>query len=62
MLKAEFKKSRRNYESVADLMDRTFALRRNDILRNSCDLASIFNKFPFLQESEQVSIFITLIC
>lgn len=56
MLKAEFKKTRTNYDTVQDLMDRTFALRRKDILENTYDLNTIFTLFPFLQESEQVKI------
>ena len=59
MLKVEYKKTRRNSETVCDLMDRTFAFRRKDILHGSHDLDSIFNHYPFLQESENVP---TLAC
>ena len=54
MLKVEFSKTRRNYDTVSNLMDRTFALRRKAIMNGSYDLSSIFKRFPFLQEHEQV--------
>ena len=56
MLKVEFNKTNKNYGTVKNLMDRTFALRRKDIMEHTYDLKTIFNFFPFLHESEQVCI------
>ena len=39
---------------VNDLMDRTFAMRRREIVEISCDVLTLFGKFPFLQDPEQV--------
>ena len=36
-------------------MDRTFPLRRQTILEQPMNIESIFENFPFLQESEQVT-------
>jgi hypothetical protein len=54
MLRVEFNKTHRNQQHISDLMDRTFALRRKGILENPHDLNSLFQEFPFLQESDQV--------
>ena len=54
MLQAEFKKKNRNTAVVNDLM---VAIRRSEILEKGYDLPSLFTRFPFLQESEQVCIF-----
>ena len=54
VLQAEFKKTNRKAEVVSDLLDRTFAFRRQDILANTYDLKVLFEKYPFLQECEQV--------
>jgi hypothetical protein len=50
----EFNKTRRNKEVVSDLMDKTFALRRKDILDKCPDLDSLFKEYPFLQDGDQV--------
>ena len=55
ILKTEFKKKNRNDQVVSELMDRTFPLRRQTILEQPMNLDSIFEKFPFLQESGQVT-------
>lgn len=57
VLQAEFKKKNRNTAVVNNLMDRSFAIRRSEILEKGYDLPSLFTRFPFLQESEQVCIF-----
>ena len=54
VLQAEYKKTTHNPQTVADLMKRTFALRREDISTHSYSLDEIYEKYPFLQESEQV--------
>ncbi len=54
VLKLEFKKTHRNSEVVADLMKRTFAIRRNNILENTYDLTNIFENTRFLKETPQV--------
>lgn len=55
ILKSEYKKTRRNYEVVSDLMERTFTMRRKSILENSYSLSAIFDLSPFLQEPPQVT-------
>lgn len=57
VLQAEFKKKNRNTAVVNDLMDISFAIRCSEILEKGYDLPSLFTRFPFLQESEQVCIF-----
>ncbi len=34
-------------------MDKTFAMRWREVLDTSADLKTTFNKYPFLQDSEQ---------
>jgi hypothetical protein len=53
-LQAEFKKTNRNNALVSDLMERSFALRRADILENNYSLAALLSRFPFLQEADQL--------
>lgn len=53
-LQAEYKKASRNGQVVVDLMDWTFAFRRQDILSHTYDLSELFDKYPFLQDCEQV--------
>ena len=54
-LQIEYKKTNRNTAVIDDLMTRSFALRRAEILEKECDLPALFNKFPLLQEVDQVS-------
>ena len=54
LLKTEFKKTRRNSQLINELMDRSFALRRQTILEHPLNLQSIFDQFPFLHTSDQV--------
>ncbi len=54
VLQTEFNKTRRNQQVVAELMDRTFPMRRKEILEKDTDLNHIFQSFPFLQEIDQV--------
>ena len=54
VLLLESKKTHPSMRIVGDLMERTFAFRRNDILTNSYDISSIMSKYPFLQNTEQV--------
>ncbi len=53
-LQAEFKKKTRNYHVVEELMQRSFAHRRKDIMEHTDDLETLFQKYPFLQECDQV--------
>ena len=53
-LKAEYKKAKPNKVIVNDLMTRTFPMRRNEILNSPSSLSNTFDKFPFLQDSNQV--------
>ena len=46
VLHVEFTKMHRNKQVVADLMDRTFALRRKAILEKPHDLDGLFHHFP----------------
>ena len=54
VLQTEYKKASRNGQVVVDLMDRTFAFRRQDILSHTYDLSELFDKYHFLQDCEQV--------
>ena len=40
---------------LGDLMERSFALRRQEMLSNSSSIETVFNRFPFLQELTYVS-------
>ena len=54
LLKAEFRKKKRNDTVVSDLMKRTFPLRRQTILEKPMNFDSMFERFPFLQDTDQV--------
>lgn len=54
VLQQEFVKRRRNQQVVDELMNCSFAMRRNEILAKSFDLNNLYENFPFLQESGQV--------
>ncbi len=57
VLQVEFKKTNRNQAVIEDLMSRTFPFRRNAIMKECHDLDTIFERFPFLQEGDQVGLF-----
>ena len=54
VLQAEWSKVKRNVTVVEVLMEQIFPMRRQEILENSCNVQTLFKKFPFLQDSEQV--------
>lgn len=54
VLRAEWTKSSRNMMVVNELMDVTYGLRRRTILEESMDVETLFEKFPFLQDPDQV--------
>ena len=55
VLQVEYaKKGNGNKQVVADLMDRTFAQRRADILEHDYDILALFNNYPFLQNNDEV--------
>ena len=54
VLLLENKKAHPNMVVVTTLMEWTFPFRRKDILAMPYDIASIFVKYPFLQNIEQV--------
>ena len=56
----EFSKTRRNPEVVSALMRKTFPLRRAEIIEQPPDLTKLFERFPFLQEIDYVSVLIFL--
>ena len=53
-LQAEFKKTNRNNALVSDLMERSFAMRRMEILENNYSLTALLSRFPLLQEADEV--------
>ena len=53
-IQLEMKKTRPNLAVINDLISHSFAMRRHDILDNSYDLETVFQKYPFLREPEQV--------
>ena len=54
ILRTEWSKTNRDAMLVEELMNRTFAMWRREIVENPCDVQSLFKKFPFLQQSDQV--------
>lgn len=56
MLQTEWRKRDANMEVVEELMTCTFPHRRADILNAACDVITLFEKYPFLQDMEQVNI------
>ena len=55
MIQAEMKKSRPNFTVLRELVSRSYAMRRIDLLENTYSLTEVFNKYPFLAESDHVS-------
>jgi len=55
-------KQKRNAALVEELMERTFAMRQREIIENSCDVKTLFKKFPFLQDPEQVTVAANCMC
>ena len=54
VLQVEYKKANRNRAVVGNLMKRSFALRRQEILEKTVNIEHILVRFPFLQEADQV--------
>ena len=54
VLQSEWTKSSRNAVTIEQLMERTFPMRRRDILEESADVQATFNRYPFLQDPDQV--------
>ena len=52
----EKSKSHPNSQVVSDLMEKTFSIRRDDIVTNSCNITQLLTKYPFLSEENQVCI------
>ena len=50
----EKSKSHPNMDIVSELMSVSFAMRRQDILENVCDVTEVLGKYPFLGTSDQV--------
>ena len=48
------KRGRGNIQVTSALMDKTYSIRRGDILRGTLDLRAILVKYPYLQCSDQV--------
>lgn len=58
VLQSQWTKSSRNVVTIEQLMERTFAMRRRDILEASSDVQTTFNKYPFLQDPNQVPVIV----
>ena len=54
VLEAEWRKSRRDLVVVDGLMSRTYAFRRRDIIETGRNVEYLFEKYPFLQDPDQV--------
>jgi len=54
VLQNEWRKRDTDKEVVEELMVCTFPFRRTDILSAACDVLTLFEKYPFLQDMEQV--------
>ena len=53
-LRKEHSKLRPNAQVVKELTTTTFPMRRADILASSCDVQTLFKKYPFLNNVNQV--------
>ena len=53
-LQTEYKKMRHNPQIVDELMISAFPKRREDITMNPYDLCTLFEKYPFLNDTNQV--------
>ena len=54
VLEAEWRKTKRSPMVVEELMKRTYAFRRRDIVETGRGVEEIFELYPFLQDSDQV--------
>ena len=52
----EFKKAQPNIPIVTELMDLSYAMRRQDIFKNSYSITEILEHYPFLQFCDQVRV------
>ena len=50
-------KIRPNKQVIEELMAQSFAMRWNDLHDNSYDLEAVFEKYPFLADVSQASLF-----
>lgn len=55
-LSFEFKKAQPNIPVVTELMALSYAMRRQDILKNSYGITEILEHYPFLQFCDQVGV------
>ena len=53
-IKLELKKTRPNQVVLQDLISRSYAMRRIDILENGYSVTEIFKMYPFLSKRDQV--------
>ena len=54
VIRAELKKTRPNATVLKDIISRSYAMRRIDVLENSYSLTEVFDKYPFLADPDQV--------
>lgn len=54
MLQLEHKKTTPNIQIVNELMASTFSLRQQDITENPRNIQTLFEKYPFLNDVQQV--------
>ena len=54
VLQSEHKKTNHNRQVVNELMSSTFSMRRQDITENPRSVQTLFDKYPFLNDVEQV--------
>ena len=54
VLGMEWRKTNKNMMVVDELMSRTFAMRRRVIIESPQAVQTLFDRFPFLQDPEQV--------
>ena len=57
-LKLEHQKASPNWQVIQELMDKTFVLRRNDIVKEARDVTKILEEYPFLGFEDQVSVYV----
>ena len=54
VLQSEHKKTNPNLQVVNELMAATFSMRRQDITENPRSVQTLFEKYPFLNDVQQV--------
>ena len=58
----EMSKAHPNSCVVKELMEKSFSMRRQDIMDNPCDITTLLVKYPYLSEQDQVVVIVMYMC